>query len=161
MIYLDPPIPERWKFITIEWSFYFPPEEGVICLSCISNISPINQHYSDTNSGIVALWQLSVITYIIELAWISAITEINYLDSSCPPFEPFKCREEEKCISIQVKSLVILSAELIVLVPQYLCDGAPDCHDGYDEDPKLCTAARRPPVEETSSFIYSLLLTHG
>ena len=24
--------------------------------------------------------------------------------------------------------------------PQYLCDGAADCSDGYDEDPRLCTA---------------------
>ena len=56
---------------------------------------------------------------------------------------------------------VVLPHCLTTSLPQYLCDGAPDCHDGYDEDAKLCTAARRPPVEETSSFIYSLLLTHG
>lgn len=65
-------------------------------------------------------------------------------NSQCPAFEPFKCPEEKKCISIQ-----------------YLCDGAPDCMDGYDEDPRLCTAARRPPVEETASFLKSLLATHG
>ena len=45
--------------------------------------------------------------------------------------------------------------------PQYLCDGAEDCSDGYDEDARLCTAARRPPVEETSSFLKSLLASHG
>ena len=44
---------------------------------------------------------------------------------------------------------------------QYLCDGAADCSDGYDEDARLCTAARRPPVEETSSFLKSLLASHG
>ena len=44
---------------------------------------------------------------------------------------------------------------------QYLCDGAADCLDGYDEDSKLCTAARRPPVEETASFLNNLLSTHG
>ena len=44
---------------------------------------------------------------------------------------------------------------------QYLCDGAADCLDGYDEDARLCTAARRPPVEETSSFLMSLLASHG
>jgi len=44
---------------------------------------------------------------------------------------------------------------------QYLCDGAPDCSDGYDEDARLCTAARRPPVEETTSFLNSLLASHG
>merc|ERR1719369_2334228 len=62
----------------------------------------------------------------------------------CPAFEPFRCPEENRCISIQ-----------------YLCDGAPDCSDAYDEDPRLCTAARRPPVEETSSFLKSLLASHG
>merc|ERR1711953_1239585 len=62
----------------------------------------------------------------------------------CPAFEPFRCPEESRCISIQ-----------------YLCDGAPDCSDAYDENPRLssaqpwvlaydenprlCTAARRPP----------------
>merc|ERR1719167_2152915 len=65
-------------------------------------------------------------------------------DSSCPSFEPFRCPEEAKCISIQ-----------------YLCDGAADCVTGYDEDASLCTAARRPPVEETSSFLKSLLASHG
>merc|ERR1711872_356644 len=63
---------------------------------------------------------------------------------SCPAFEPFACPTENRCISIQ-----------------YLCDGAPDCTDSYDEDPRLCTAARRPPVEETSSFLKSLLASHG
>ena len=42
-----------------------------------------------------------------------------------------------------------------------MCDGAADCSDGYDEDARLCTAARRPPVEETSSFLMSLLASHG
>merc|ERR1711915_853040 len=65
-------------------------------------------------------------------------------DSSCPSFEPFRCPEEAKCISIQ-----------------YLCDGAADCVTGYDEDASLCTAARRPPVEETTSFLVSLLNSHG
>merc|ERR1711962_65009 len=66
------------------------------------------------------------------------------IDSKCPEFEPFRCPEERKCISIQ-----------------YLCDGADDCSDGYDEDVRLCTAARRPPVEETASFLKSLLASHG
>ena len=44
---------------------------------------------------------------------------------------------------------------------QYLCDGAADCLDGYDENSKLCTAARRPPVEETASFLNNMLSTHG
>ncbi|XP_050686360.1 prohormone-4-like isoform X2 [Eriocheir sinensis] len=62
----------------------------------------------------------------------------------CMPYEPFRCPGGEICISIQ-----------------YLCDGAPDCPDGYDENLRLCTAAKRPPVEETSSFLHSLLASHG
>merc|ERR1711862_574289 len=66
------------------------------------------------------------------------------VERKCEAFEPFRCPSDGRCISIQ-----------------YLCDGAPDCTDGYDEDPKLCTAARRPPVEETTSFLNSLLASHG
>merc|ERR1711974_391625 len=63
---------------------------------------------------------------------------------ACEAFEPFRCPTDGRCMGIQ-----------------YLCGGAPDCQDGYDEDPRLCTAARRPPVEETTSFLNSLLASHG
>ncbi|KAH9412723.1 IDLSRF-like peptide [Dermatophagoides pteronyssinus] len=63
----------------------------------------------------------------------------------CHPTQPFRCPGNSLiCISIQ-----------------YLCDGAPDCPDGYDEDTSLCTAAKRPPVEETANFLQSLLANHG
>ncbi|XP_021002168.1 IDLSRF-like peptide isoform X2 [Parasteatoda tepidariorum] len=63
----------------------------------------------------------------------------------CHPTQPFRCPGDRTvCISIQ-----------------YLCDGAPDCSDGYDEDPRLCTAAKRPPVEETANFLHTLILNHG
>lgn len=62
----------------------------------------------------------------------------------CQPFAPFKCPTGGQCISIQ-----------------YLCDGATDCPNAYDEDPRLCTAAKRPPVEETAAFLNSLLASHG
>ncbi|KAF2360684.1 Low-density lipoprotein (LDL) receptor class A repeat [Trinorchestia longiramus] len=62
----------------------------------------------------------------------------------CPDFEPFRCPHGKGCISIQ-----------------YLCDGAPDCPGGHDEKTTLCTAAKRPPVEETASFLNSLLASHG
>ncbi|KAI5699327.1 IDLSRF-like peptide isoform X2 [Diaphorina citri] len=65
-------------------------------------------------------------------------------EGACHPYEPFRCPGDGTCISIQ-----------------YLCDGAPDCPDSYDEDARLCTAAKRPPVEETSSFLQSLLASHG
>uniref|UniRef100_T1ITS0 Prohormone-4 n=1 Tax=Strigamia maritima TaxID=126957 RepID=T1ITS0_STRMM len=65
--------------------------------------------------------------------------------SRCEPYEPFRCPSgSDICISIQ-----------------YLCDGARDCPDGYDEDPRLCTAAKRPPVDETANFLQSLLGNHG
>ncbi|CAD6995775.1 unnamed protein product, partial [Ceratitis capitata] len=57
-------------------------------------------------------------TYIC-IAWFYAVQLIE----ACHPYEPFKCPGDGNCISIQ-----------------YLCDGAPDCSDGYDEDMKLCTA---------------------
>jgi len=66
-------------------------------------------------------------------------------DKSCHPYEPFRCPGDELvCISIS-----------------YLCDGAKDCPDGYDEDPRLCTAAKRPPVDETANFLQNLLANHG
>ena len=46
-----------------------------------------------------------------------------FSERKCEAFEPFRCPSDGRCISIQ-----------------YLCDGAPDCSDGYDEDPRLCTA---------------------
>ncbi|EAA13966.3 IDLSRF-like peptide [Anopheles arabiensis] len=69
---------------------------------------------------------------------------VSKRNEACHPYEPFKCPGDGNCISIQ-----------------YLCDGAPDCSDGYDEDMRLCTAAKRPPVEETASFLQSLLASHG
>lgn len=46
----------------------------------------------------------------------------------CHPTQPFRCPGGTNiCISIQ-----------------YLCDGAPDCPDGYDEDSRLCTAGTCP-----------------
>merc|ERR1712226_279415 len=78
------------------------------------------------------------------LAVVLITSQVTSNPINCPAFEPFRCPEEQRCISIQ-----------------YLCDGAADCSDGYDEDARLCTAARRPPVEETSSFLKSLLASHG
>ena len=56
------------------------------------------------------------------MIWLLLIFYI-FAGNECLPFEPFRCPSDGRCISIQ-----------------YLCDGAPDCTDGYDEDPKLCTA---------------------
>lgn len=48
-----------------------------------------------------------------------------------------------------------------------MCDGSSDCPaystspGGYDEDPLLCTAAKRPPVEETANFLRTLMSNHG
>ena len=44
-------------------------------------------------------------------------------DASCPSFEPFRCPEEGKCISIQVKSLIsqiLYSISFEVLITIYI-----------------------------------------
>ncbi|CAB3361962.1 IDLSRF-like peptide isoform X2 [Cloeon dipterum] len=91
------------------------------------------------------VWFLSVAAIdLTRLGFYGRITSKRSTEN-CHPYEPFRCpNEESKCISIQ-----------------YLCDGAPDCQDGYDEDSRLCTAAKRPPVEETASFLQSLIQSHG
>ncbi|TKR87457.1 hypothetical protein L596_011852 [Steinernema carpocapsae] len=61
----------------------------------------------------------------------------------CPTWHPFQCPNGD-CIPIK-----------------YLCDGSPDCSDEYDENKSMCTAATRPPVEETASFLKALLNAHG
>ncbi|CAK5073328.1 unnamed protein product [Meloidogyne enterolobii] len=61
----------------------------------------------------------------------------------CPTWHPFQCPNSE-CIPIK-----------------YLCDGSPDCSDEYDENSAMCTAAIRPPVEETVAFLKALLQAHG
>ncbi|VDM49562.1 unnamed protein product [Toxocara canis] len=62
---------------------------------------------------------------------------------SCPTWHPFQCPNGD-CVPIK-----------------YLCDGSPDCGDEYDENKSMCTAATRPPVEETASFLKALLNAHG
>ncbi|XP_004524089.2 IDLSRF-like peptide [Ceratitis capitata] len=111
-----------------------------------------------TRSLFARYWPLAI---ILVLQVLLANNQVNAIDLSrlyghmaaanvqkrgeaCHPYEPFKCPGDGNCISIQ-----------------YLCDGAPDCSDGYDEDMKLCTAAKRPPVEETASFLQSLIASHG
>ena len=75
----------------------------------------------------------------------------NVLDSSCPSFEPFKCPGEEKCIAIQVKSSAFKTTYFYSYF-QYLCDGAVDCNDGYDEDTNLCTAGIT--VNQSQVFVF-------
>lgn len=60
----------------------------------------------------------------VRLKYIIALILYRVADA-CHPYEPFKCPGDGNCISIQ-----------------YLCDGAPDCSDGYDEDMRLCTAGK-------------------
>uniref|UniRef100_A0A0N5AMB5 Prohormone-4 n=1 Tax=Syphacia muris TaxID=451379 RepID=A0A0N5AMB5_9BILA len=67
----------------------------------------------------------------------------NTASVKCPPWHPFQCPNGD-CVPIK-----------------YLCDGSPDCGDGYDENKSMCTAATRPPVEETASFLNALLNAHG
>ncbi|GMT10151.1 hypothetical protein PFISCL1PPCAC_1448, partial [Pristionchus fissidentatus] len=61
----------------------------------------------------------------------------------CPTWHPFECPSGQ-CVPIK-----------------YLCDGSPDCQDGYDEDKNMCTAATRPPVEETAAFLNAVITAHS
>ncbi|VDP22543.1 unnamed protein product [Heligmosomoides polygyrus] len=70
-------------------------------------------------------------------------TARDSLSAPCPTWHPFECPSGE-CVPIK-----------------YLCDGSPDCSDEYDENKSMCTAATRPPVEETSAFLKALLTAHG
>nr|QQN72878.1 Type-A GSEFLamide peptide precursor [Lygus hesperus] len=73
--------------------------------------------------GVVCLaWPHSVMA--IDLSRLYGHVAVKRNSEACHPYEPFKCPGDGACISIQ-----------------YLCDGAPDCLDGYDEDSRLCTAA--------------------
>lgn len=64
---------------------------------------------------------------------------------ACPPIKPFTCPGYSD----------------ICLPLQYICDGSPDCPDGYDEDVKVCTAAVRPPVDEIIDFLKHLIKENG
>ncbi|XP_061192100.1 neuropeptide prohormone-4-like isoform X1 [Saccostrea echinata] len=60
-------------------------------------------------------------------------------DSSnpCPPESPFLCRSPKQiCIALG-----------------NICDRQPDCPDGFDEDPQMCTARNRPSKEELENFL--------
>lgn len=55
----------------------------------------------------------------------------------CPePEKPFPCKTKMKCIPMA-----------------YVCDDNFDCYDGYDENPEVCTAFARPPVEDLLAFL--------
>ncbi len=43
---------------------------------------------------------------------------------ACPAWHPFQCPNGD-CVPIK-----------------YLCDGSPDCSDGYDENVSMCTAGK-------------------
>jgi len=74
--------------------------------------------------------------------------EGNFVDKraalECPPWKPFPCPEGE-CIPLN-----------------YVCDKNDDCpSSGYDEDERMCTAKRRPPVDYTTDFLENLLQSNG
>ena len=71
----------------------------------------------------------------IDTNWISTV---RFTERHCEAFKPFRCPDNGQCISIQ-----------------YLCDGAPDCQDGYDEDPRLCTAGTTPSEKTTDHLFMS------
>ncbi|KAK3748037.1 hypothetical protein RRG08_029893 [Elysia crispata] len=55
----------------------------------------------------------------------------------CPIARPFLCRTHpQSCIALR-----------------YVCDGTPDCGDGFDEDKALCNAAVRPSFDDLLFFV--------
>lgn len=53
----------------------------------------------------------------------------------CDSSKPFLCRTS-KCIPLKS-----------------VCDSIVDCEDGFDEEPLVCNAAARPPIEDLIAFI--------
>ncbi|XP_075148597.1 IDLSRF-like peptide [Haematobia irritans] len=78
----------------------------------------------------IAIMLGSVNVNAIDLSRLYGHNMVQKRSDACHPYEPFKCPGDGNCISIQ-----------------YLCDGAPDCSDGYDEDARLCTADACHPYE--------------
>ncbi|CAI9741102.1 neuropeptide prohormone-4-like [Octopus vulgaris] len=54
----------------------------------------------------------------------------------CPPYKPFLCKSSHKCIPLSS-----------------VCDDIPNCDEGFDEDPALCIASKRPRVEEIYDYL--------
>jgi len=79
-------------------------------------------------------------TVVLAFLWESTLAKTvhpNNEGNPCStPEKPFPCRNSDVCIPLL-----------------YLCDDNPDCEDAYDEDPAVCTAAKRPPVEEIEQFL--------
>jgi len=85
---------------------------------------------------------LSTLVLATTCLWNLAIAKSAYVhhgnegNPCTSPKKPFPCRNSDVCIPLL-----------------YLCDDNPDCDDAYDEDPAVCTAAKRPPVEEIEQFL--------
>lgn len=52
------------------------------------------------------------------------------------PDHPFPCKTTFQCLPFR-----------------YICDKNYDCDDGSDEDSEMCTASKRPPIDEIKAFL--------
>ncbi|XP_076464888.1 neuropeptide prohormone-4-like [Babylonia areolata] len=58
------------------------------------------------------------------------------LGNPCDPSRPFLCRMYRSCVRLIE-----------------VCDGKWDCEDGFDEDPAVCSAVSRPPMDVLWDFL--------
>jgi hypothetical protein len=93
-------------------------------------------HYSVASAILLAMC-LVYAAHAIRMAPKSRFSKRTNEGNPCTqPDAPFPCKNSDKCIPIP-----------------YLCDDNQDCDDGYDEDPAVCTAAKRPPVDDMEQFL--------
>jgi len=110
-------------------------------------------------TSLVNAWSTAILGTLLTLAHCYNMRDFNsYLkhleddsgsvskreESNCPPWKPFPCPEGD-CIPLN-----------------YVCDKNADCPTSeYDEDERMCTAKKRPPVDYTTDFLENLLQANG
>lgn len=88
-------------------------------------MSQITSSILSSSSCIILIISLSLFITVNSFTirdYIKASDKRTGSESLCPTWHPFQCPNGD-CISLK-----------------YLCDGSPDCGDGFDENQQMCTA---------------------